>query len=104
MEEKRKEPRLKRNLKAEVHTLDGMTYSSSVDVSPGGIFITTPEPLQQNDEVDLSIKVSEDETLEIKGTIKWNRDENDDMKAGMGIQFQDLNETDKNKITTLLKN
>ncbi|MFW5807938.1 MAG: PilZ domain-containing protein [Spirochaetota bacterium] len=103
MEEKRSEQRIKKHLKAEVHTSDGMTYSSSVDISHGGIFLSTPDPLNQEDNVTLSIRVSDNEWLDIDGTIKWNRDETDDVKAGMGIQFRDLSDHDKEKITTLLE-
>lgn len=102
MEEKRTQKRIEKKLKAEVHTPDGMTYSSSVDISTGGIFISTPEPLQQNEEVMLAVKVSENVTVDIKGVIKWNRDETEDMKAGMGIQFKDLGAGDKEKILALL--
>jgi uncharacterized protein (TIGR02266 family) len=102
MDEKRIQTRIKKKLKAEVHTNDGMTYSSTADISSGGIFISTPDPLNQDEEVTLSIRVSEDEWLDIKGAIKWNRDESDDTVAGMGIQFKDLSSNDKEKITAIL--
>lgn len=104
MDEKRAEPRIKKHLKAEVHTDDGMTYSTSVDISYGGIFISTPDPAQQNAQVTLSLKLGEDTWRDISGIIKWTRDELDDTaKAGMGIQFKDLTADDKRAIASLLE-
>ncbi|MDA3899054.1 MAG: PilZ domain-containing protein [Spirochaetes bacterium] len=102
MDEKRNFERIGKKLRAEVHVDDGMTFSASVDISIGGVFISTPEPLQEGQHVNLAIYVSQDETVNVSGNIKWTRDETEEMPAGMGIQFSDLSEGDKSKIEKII--
>ena len=96
MKEKRKFPRVAKEVKTEVHSTDGMTFSTSRDLSYGGIFISTSETLKIGSEVQLSIISPDEENIEIKGKVKWMSDDNTkDNKCGMGIEFigkaEDLN-------------
>ena len=102
MEEKRNYERVGKKLRAEVHVDDGMTFSASVDISMGGVFISTPEPLQEGQHVDLAIYALNDDPVNVSGNIKWTRDETDDNVAGMGIQFMDMTEGDKTKIKEII--
>ncbi|MCP4134034.1 MAG: PilZ domain-containing protein [bacterium] len=87
MENKRNSERLTKNVKCEVHSTE-MTFSSTIDVSDGGLFISTPEPLKEGTEIDLILHIPGEGTTEIKGTVKWAReDETEDLKSGMGIEF-----------------
>lgn len=88
--EKRKNERINKKLKSEVHSEYSMTYSTSIDLSSGGIFISTPDPLANGTEVMISFKTPDDETVEIKGIVKWTADNNE--KIGMGIEFVNLSE------------
>ncbi len=104
MTDKRKSERVNRNIKSEVSTNDHLTFSSSVDVSKGGVFISTPDPLANGSEVTLSIKLSSDEELEVKGIVKWVRaNESDSGRAGMGIEFTDLDSEKEEKINKIIK-
>ncbi|PKM83526.1 MAG: hypothetical protein CVU88_02480, partial [Firmicutes bacterium HGW-Firmicutes-13] len=47
MDDKRKSGRIKKSIKCEVYS-DGLTFSSTIDISDGGMFISTPEPLNEN--------------------------------------------------------
>ena len=76
-----------------------LTYSSTQDLSSGGLFISTPDPVPPGSEVTLSIKLPDGEHLSLKGVVRWTKDEGrDDSKAGMGIEFVDLTEDDRKKI------
>lgn len=102
MDNKRKDERVGKQTRAEVHTKDGMTFSSSIDLSSGGIFISTPEPLKEGEKIELVINCSATESVEVSGTIRWNRDEDGETRAGMGIQFSEMSNDDQKKIEKLL--
>ncbi|MFA5517986.1 MAG: PilZ domain-containing protein [Spirochaetota bacterium] len=102
--DKRKEERVKKQIKSEVISEELISYSSTVDLSSGGIFISTPEPLKSGSEVKLSINSPEGENIEVKGLVRWLReDEVEDGKSGMGIEFINLSEIDKKKIENIIK-
>ena len=88
MDEKRKYLRIKKSIKCEVYS-EGLTFSSTIDISNGGMFISTPEPLNSDSTVDLVLFVPGSEPLSVKGYVKWVRDESDDSRAGMGVEFID---------------
>jgi uncharacterized protein (TIGR02266 family) len=67
-----------------------MTFSSTIDVSNGGLFISTPEPLNEGDEVTIFLHLTDDEIIETRARVRWVRDdESDDTRAGMGVEFLD---------------
>jgi uncharacterized protein (TIGR02266 family) len=89
MDDKRKFGRIRKSYKCEVHS-EGMTFSSTIDVSNGGLFISTPEPLNEGDEVTLVLYINDEETVEARACVRWVRDEiNDEERAGMGVEFLD---------------
>ena len=101
MEDKRKNERKQKKVKAEVHTESGMTFSTSADISSDGIFITTPEPINVGEKVTLELKINE-EFITVDGEVKWNRDEKDEeVKAGMGLEFIDISPEGMEKISKL---
>lgn len=102
--EKRLQPRIHKHLKAEVHCNDGMTYSTAVDISEGGIFITTPDPLTEGEKVTLIIYTSDTKTVTITGTIRWSRFDDDEKQAGMGIKFNEMDDTAKSDIKAIINN
>lgn len=104
MPDKRKEERVKKTIRSEVRSDDALTYSSTVDVSTGGIFISTPEPIGSGSKIELSITVPGDGEVTIHGVVKWIReDEKEGCRAGMGIEFQDMDEATKKKLGELIK-
>ncbi|HOW83911.1 MAG TPA: PilZ domain-containing protein [Spirochaetota bacterium] len=89
MDDKRKFDRIRKSFKCEVHS-EGMTFSSTIDVSNGGLFISTPEPLNEGDEITLVLYVDDNEPVEARARVRWVRDEEtDDEKSGMGVEFLD---------------
>ena len=95
MEENRKNKRSKVDFKSEVHSDEGMTFSNAKDLSNGGLFISTPEPLKEGSEIDLSLQMPGQEPVEIKGVVKWVSINDDEGKrSGMGVEFKDLSDKD----------
>ncbi len=103
MDNKRKHSRVAKRVKSEVHFPDGMTFSKAVDLSKGGIFISTPDPLKPGATVELVLQVPGEEPVTMKGKIKWTReDETPTLKAGMGIEFEGLTDKDKEVLKKVL--
>ena len=104
MTDKRKEERVKKSIRSEVRSDDALTFSSTVDVSKGGIFISTPEPLGNGSKVELLISIPGDGEVNIHGLVRWMReDEENGCRAGMGIEFQNIDEPTKQKLEKLIK-
>jgi len=104
MSDKRKSERIKKQIKSEISSEEHITLSSSVDLSNGGVFISTPEPLENGSEVMMSIKLPHDEEVEVKGIVKWIRsDESEGGRAGMGIEFVDLDSSKEEILNKIIK-
>ena len=103
MNEHRKSPRINKKIKSEVVSDDHVSFSSSVDLSHGGIFISTPEPLGDGSNVKLTIVIPGNEEVEVQGIVKWvRRDESDRGKAGMGIEFVNVSKETSKKLESLI--
>ncbi|HOP28862.1 MAG TPA: PilZ domain-containing protein [Spirochaetota bacterium] len=104
MTEHRKTHRVNKKVKSEVRTEEAVTLSSSVDVSKGGIFISTPEPLNNGSTVNLTIMLPGNGEVEVQGVVRWVReDETDSGKAGMGIEFVNISGDLARKLEGLLE-
>ncbi len=104
MSENRKSERIKKDVKSEVIAQEHVSLSSTVDLSKGGIFISTPEPLGSGSEVNLSIQIPGHGEIEVKGVVKWVRsDESESEKAGMGIEFVNVSSDLRKKLEDLVK-
>lgn len=94
--------RVPQKIKSEVSSEDTLTYSTSRNVSNGGVFISTPEPFTPGTDLELSLKLPNGEILTVKGIVRWTRDEGEDGDlAGMGIEFTSLTDAIEKKLSTL---
>lgn len=101
MDNKRRSERKTKTIKTEVHTEEGMTFSSTADISEGGIFITTPEPIPEGEQVTMTLHFPDGEEIEVSGAVKWNRDESEESRAGMGVEFINVPKDQMDKFTKL---
>jgi len=102
--DKRKEERIRKEIKSEVVSDELISRITTVDLSRGGIFISTPEPLKSGSEVSLTITSKDGEPFEVKGLVRWLReDEIADGKSGMGIEFVNISDNDRKKIEEIIK-
>lgn len=103
MSENRNFERVDYKIKSEVHGESHMTYSTSGNLSEGGIFINTPEPLAKGTELDLVLHTKLDENFTIKGIVCWTiEEETACTKTGMGIQFTDLDVHQQNMLKKMI--
>ena len=104
MQNKRKSERVKKAIKSEVISEEFAAFSSVVDLSKGGIFISTPEPPGKDTEVSMMIHMPGYGEIDIKGIVRWIRtDDNESARAGMGIEFTNVSGDLKKKLDDLVK-
>ncbi len=78
--------------------------SHTLNVSNGGLFLKTENPLPIDSIVTLRMRLpGETEPLEIQGCVVWSnpKSKNNDFPSGMGIQFIKMNSEHKINIDVL---
>jgi len=78
-------------LVSESHFYTGL----SEDLSRGGVFIATYQPLAPETQVLLYFVLPEGREVHAKGVVRWTRDACDDAPPGVGVAFQELNAEDR---------
>jgi uncharacterized protein (TIGR02266 family) len=102
MSDKRKTKRVPLKITSKVSAKDCTTCNDTVNISHGGLFISTPEPLDEGSEINLALQLPDGESVAIKGKVKWVRqNEKEGERAGMGIEFVGISEKDIKKIKKL---
>ncbi|MFK7984686.1 MAG: TIGR02266 family protein, partial [Sandaracinaceae bacterium] len=85
-------------------TLAEFVERYSEDISIGGVFVRTDEPMARNTLVKIEITVDEQE-IQAVGRVMWRRaakDASEEAPAGMGIRFIKLDAKDKARIRKLV--
>lgn len=104
MDNKRKSRRIAKKIKSQVSAPDSLTYSTTHNLSDGGMFISTPDPIAPGTELELSLKLPNGEFMNVTGIVRWTRDEDPDGDpAGMGIEFASITDSEVNKIKKILE-
>jgi uncharacterized protein (TIGR02266 family) len=87
----RRQPRLPISLEVAYRTAGAFLVSYSVNLSKGGIFLETAQPLAIGEHVTLRFEVPGVGPLEVVGVVAWVRSGSQDgLPDGMGIQFDEL--------------
>ena len=87
----RRQPRLPISLEVAYRTAGAFLVSYSINLSKGGIFIETTDPLEPGEHVTLRFAVPGAGELEVVGIVAWVRTGNvDGLPDGMGVQFDTL--------------
>ncbi len=93
---KRKHERVPVILEVSYRTTGGFLVSYSMNLSKGGIFIETDNPLSVGEELTLRLMPSADKNVfeELRGRVVWVRkEETSEGRPGMGIVFENIAET-----------
>lgn len=104
--EQRKGFRAPTILKVDYHTSDSSYIEFVGNVSAGGLFIATRNPLKPGTELTLEFLGPESKhPIRVKAEVIWNRTRltSADQKRGMGVQFEDVDESTKEKIKGIAK-
>ncbi len=95
--EKRKDPRVPINMRVRYKSEDVFANNYIHNLSSGGVFITTPEPLPLDTKIKLHL-VFEDKGIEVEveGKVVWENTmqgkRGDMTKPGMGVKFTKVDE------------
>jgi len=93
MPERRVEPRTEVELEVRYQTAQEFLSAYSRNISGGGIFIRTQQPLPLNREVQLRFSLPGiDRTFMVRGLVVWTNPHpsRSSFPSGMGIKFMDL--------------
>jgi type IV pilus assembly protein PilZ len=90
IDDRRGDGRAPITLRVDYTRLNSFFADYTKNISKGGTFIRTNNPLDLGTEFVFVLVMPEDRTLELTGVVKWivsEADATDDKPAGMGIQF-----------------
>ncbi|MEI6126282.1 MAG: TIGR02266 family protein [Pseudomonadota bacterium] len=100
-EDKRTTPRIETNIDILFRESGAFIKSYMLNVSNGGLFLKTENPLPIDSVVTLRIRLpAETEPMEIQGCVVWSnpKGKNNAFPSGMGIQFIKINPENRIKI------
>lgn len=78
----------------------------SRDLSRGGVFIETDDPLPLGSRFQMHFEIPEHGEIETEGEVAWMlrlQDSSADLPPGMGVRFVDLSEKDGEVIDAFLR-
>jgi len=107
--EKRREIRIHLRARVDYDLLsdDTFLFEHTSNVSRGGIFLSTHNPLPVGTTLNLRFNLPDDHrTIKVTGKVVWINEikpGKKNLNPGMGIEFVDLSEKDKEAITLLIK-
>jgi uncharacterized protein (TIGR02266 family) len=104
-DERRKTSRTSTVIQVDYNTVDSLFREFADNISTGGMFITTPKPLKPGTRVSLEFLLPGcDYPIRVKAEVTWNRDKTFiDQRRGMGVKFDSLSPSAKDKINTIVK-
>lgn len=82
---------------------DNVTFYARVgNLSEGGLFLRTSTPLAQGTRTRVRLMVDEAPTVEAPALVVWARNEDDQGSPGMGLQFEDIGEWEREQLRQLI--
>ncbi|WP_164010756.1 TIGR02266 family protein [Pyxidicoccus trucidator] len=101
----------RRNGRVRMHTSIDMRSDSnfftgfSMDISEGGVFIATVEPVARGTQVELDFTLPGGRPMKVTGVVRWVRESNartPELMPGVGVQFTGLAHEVANAITSFV--
>lgn len=89
---RRKDPRASLVLPLEYRNAGHLLVSYCTNLSRGGLFLPTPEPLERGESLTLSLRIpGRERPVSIEARVRWARTEDAPSgPAGMGVAFNDV--------------
>jgi uncharacterized protein (TIGR02266 family) len=104
--EKRQTPRVAAKIEVSLHTENNFYAGITENLSEGGLFIATYENLPVGTELELTVAIPNHPPIKTTGTVRWIREHNQftsDVSPGVGVQFQQLGDSDRRAIEAFLR-
>jgi Tfp pilus assembly protein PilZ len=105
-EEKRQHPRVAVSWNASAETSDGIIDVQLKDISLGGAFVVCDKPVALKEKFRITIKVSEQDPLELTAEVVWsnfNVPVDKVVNRGMGVRFVENTEQVRKKLDAAVK-
>ncbi len=101
--DKRKRPRILIALGITYESREDFLSSFLSDISGGGVFIGTPNPMEINTRLNVCFHIPGiSESLLAAGTVVWARDLKSSDKPGMGVRFDEMEPGDRERLDQFL--
>jgi type IV pilus assembly protein PilZ len=109
MKERRKKSRTPIVIQINYHAVDNFLRDFADDLSIGGMFIATTNPLEPGTKLILEFMLpGYNYPIRVKAEVIWSRTKltkltSTDQTRGMGVKFIDLSDSAKDKINAIVK-
>ncbi len=101
--EKRKEPRILISMEVTYENRNEFSSSYLFDVSGGGVFIRTADPLEAGSRVQVCFHLPDmTDAILADGTVVWSVRASGSERPGMGIRFDRLGPTDRQRLSQFI--
>jgi uncharacterized protein (TIGR02266 family) len=107
MSGRRSEARAEADFEVQYGSAQGLVAAAARNISRGGMYVQTPQPLDLNQEALLRFTVpGTSRRVEVHGTVAWVNfpSARNPVPAGMGIKFRDLPLEARIQIGAFVKN
>ncbi|MBW1925928.1 MAG: TIGR02266 family protein [Deltaproteobacteria bacterium] len=106
MSKRRKTPRAPIAIQVNYHSVDNFLRDFADDLSTGGMFIATMNPLEPGTQLILEFLLpGHNYPIRVKAEVMWSRTKltSTDQRRGMGVKFKDLSDSAREKIDSIIK-
>ena len=102
--ERRLSPRAPVTERVDYSTIDAMFSEFTRNINEGGLFIESETPLPLDDKVQLHFRLpGVDDPFKVDGRVAWIKESGADGPAGMGIEFENLDEGARLRIDEIVQ-
>jgi uncharacterized protein (TIGR02266 family) len=77
-------------------------YSRVGNLSEGGLFVRTSTPLARGSRALVRLRDGEAAEMRAPATVVWTRDDGDEGPAGMGLVFDELDESGRERLRRII--
>ena len=102
--ERRLSPRAPVTVRVDYSTIDAIFSEFTRNINEGGLFIETERPLPLDEQVQLHFRLPGiDDSFKVSGRVAWIKEAGVEGPAGMGIEFENLDEGARLRIDEIVQ-
>jgi len=102
--DRRKSPRTAAVIPVDYSTVDAFFSEFTTNINEGGMFVVTDQPHPVDTAVTLQFRLpGGSDPCRVEGRVVWTRTAGADGRAGMGIEFERLDDDTQRRINVLVR-